>query len=115
MSVLFHDVVLLQFASDNNLDVEGGQQIVGDLVRSTDEDIIDVSVSHGHEDSLVEGKDRVVRALEGVNQLIIPNSDIEEVTKLSGFLDKLYVSIMEAIERTSKVDDLVTGLRLLSC
>jgi hypothetical protein len=82
------------------------------LIVAADHDIVDVLAGEDHENALVEREDRVLASLEVVDDIVAPDSHIQEISHGLGLLQSLDMAVMEQIKTSLDIDHFICGLRL---
>ncbi len=100
-------------ALNDLLDVERLDQIISYLMRSANNDIINILVREDHKDSFVKRNNREVITLVLTHELVIKDPYNQERSHRLCFLNDFNVRVMQHIEVSINVDNHVVSLRFL--
>jgi hypothetical protein len=105
-------MVFISFRMHDFSNVQTLDLVLGDNIVAADDHIIHVFAGEDHEDTLVQREDRVLAALEVVDNVVSPDTHIQEVSLGLGLLQSLDMAVMKQIEASLDIDHFVCGLRL---
>lgn len=94
----------------NDVNVEGDKHFTRDDPRCIEDDVINVAAGEDRKRTLMHVHNRVVRTADLVGDVVVEDTDVQEITLLLAFLKELDVSGVEHVPNAIDVNNACTGL-----